>query len=445
MKKEEKEKKIIEGFREDGKYYNLEICGFLDNLKAKALDRQFDDIIPLINVLVNCCSGTNDLLEKIDEFSKKVTDKDYLTSEVKEECQQLKSELTMKKEDYFSICEHFLDLYNEKNTDIEISSLCPELDKRIGGLKAGTLSTICGGSGSMKTTYAINVALDAIKRGKNVVYISLEETPLQLFCKIASRMSVDIGKPIPVNKILLHNLDDKESNVLCKEILPYIKSLPGNLYLLGESDLPNYDTITFEKKLKEMDKLAQKESLEKCKQKKHGIDLLFVDHIQLLKFSSSSKDEMALMNMYVSFFRRQSLSFLHEDRQIAVVLLSQANRQGIDYAKRNNGVYLMQHIAEASEIERASTNIISVYTDPMNQISKLLKLGTIKLRNAALLVEPINVYANGELYQVGQTSTPEQAEYTAAAIGLGSGNNTNNPSSTPNLEELLSLNVDFGL
>ena len=69
--------------------------------------------------------------------------------------------------------------------------------------------------------------------------------------------------------------------------------------------------------------------------------------------------------MYTSFFRQQSLSWLHEKRQISVILLSQANREGYAYAQKTDGQYLSQHVAEDSEVERASAYIISVYTDSM--------------------------------------------------------------------------------
>jgi hypothetical protein len=148
----------------------------------------------------------------------------------------------------------------------------------------------------------------------------------------------------------------------------------------------------------------------------HGIDLIVVDHIQLLKYASNVKDEYRVMNDYVSFFRKQSLSFLDSDREISIILLSQVNREGIAYAQKHNGMYLMQHVAEASEVERASSYIITVFTDPMSQVVKLLKMGAIKLRGSQLPADLIQVYADGELYQVGDTYIPEQGDYSTSDI-----------------------------
>ena len=104
-----------------------------------------------------------------------------------------------------------------------------------------------------------------------------------------------------------------------------------------------------------------------------------------------------------------SLSFLHQDKQISVILLSQCNREGIKYAQKHDGGYQMQHVAEASEIERSSTYVISTYTDTNNQISKILKVGVIKLRGAPLPLDTLNTYADGRYYCAGEKNSPPNA------------------------------------
>ena len=105
-----------------------------------------------------------------------------------------------------------------------------------------------------------------------------------------------------------------------------------------------------------------------------------------------------------------------EEREIIIILLSQVNREGIGYAQKHNGMYLMQHVAEASEVERASSYIITVFTDAMSQTTKLLKMGAIKLRGAQLPLDTINIFADGEYYQVGEVIPPEQQDYSASDI-----------------------------
>ena len=197
---------------------------------------------------------------------------------------------------------------------------------------------------------------------------------------------------------------------------------------MGEQDLPSYQLTSLESKFKEVDKLAQSES-------GHGIDLLVVDHIQLLKFAQNGLEEHTVINMYMSFFRQQSLSWLHDKREISVMVLSQANREGVAYAQRHDGMYLSQHLAEASEVERASSYIVSVYTDPMIQITKQLKVGAVKLRNAQLPADSIVVSAEGEFYQVGDIAIPEQMDYSTDSI-MGS-----TPSSEISIDDLIDENM----
>ena len=298
--------------------------------------------------------------------------------------------------DYVSVVDSFSQMYEEQVKVGGIPFLCPTIDKLTGGISEGELCTILGASGSMKTTYSSNIAFNAIKEGKNVLYLSLEEQPLQLYCKWLSRASVDIGRPLEAQAIIHHELNDKDKAILMNDVEPYFKGLAGNLYIVGEQEIGDYSMTSFEAKFKEIDKLAKEQT-------GHGVDLLVIDHIQLIKFAVTNMDPTTVINMYVSFFRQQCLSWLHEDRSIAIILLSQANRDGTNYASKHDGMYLATHVAEASEIIRASSYIISVYTDATLQNSKLLKVGCVKLRGAQLPLSTINVFADGSVYQVGDT------------------------------------------
>ena len=75
-------------------------------------------------------------------------------------------------------------------------------------------------------------------------------------------------------------------------------------------------------------------------------------------------------------------------------------------------------MAEASEVERASSYIITVYTDPMVQITKQIKLGAVKLRGSALPTSIITATADGEFYQVGDSVLPDN-DYSSMDLDLG--------------------------
>lgn len=354
---------------------------------------------------------------KVRGLSNKILDYG-ITSDVIEICDELLSTAKVERS-YVPINDRYKDMWHKDVQFNGVSFLCPELDKRTGGMMPGTVTVMLGGPGCMKTTTTVNICYNAIKEGKNVIYLSLEESPQQLYSKLLSRASIDVGKPLPHEHINQQKLDESEQKILFDEVEPYLNSLPGKFYIVGEEDLGSYSLATFENKLADVDNLMQEQT-------EHPADIIVVDHIQLLKYADSTRDEFSTINMYVSFFRQQSLSFIHKKRQVVVILLSQANRDGLDYARKHDGQYLMTHIAEASEIERSASYIVSTYGDAMTQVSKLLKMGTLKLRNAALPMDTINVFADGEYYQVGETSTPEQQDYNMDDLGLGTSTTATN-------------------
>ena len=412
----------VEGYTFDGQFYRFKLSSFIEPIKTYSKDKNITSTLSLLDNMIQYCSNDNDTLEKVEKFISYLRNKHFLTSDVREKIYQLKKELEVEETEYCSISDKFVELYNSKVNHKGISFLCPKLDELTGGIVSGTICTLAGAPGSMKTTTALNICYNAVREGKNVVYFSLEETPFRLFEKLLSRVSVDSGVPLSVSDISQDKLDTNDKTNLFNKVLPYLNSLSGDLYIIGEEDLVNYETITIEKKLKEIDELAKWRTLEKRGEENHGIDLVVIDYVQLLKYASSEKDEFSVINMYVSFFRRQALSFLNEKREVAVLLLSQVNREGVTYAQRHDGRYQMQHIAEASELERSSTYVITVYADATTQLSKLLKIGAVKLRNAPLPMDTINVFADGEYYHVGISPTPTQKEYNISDIESSSVN-----------------------
>ncbi|MDD2518405.1 MAG: DnaB-like helicase C-terminal domain-containing protein [Bacilli bacterium] len=321
-------------------------------------------------------------------------------------------------DDFKPINNTFVEKYDSQHKKDGISLLNSNIDEITGGLHPGEVATIVGGSGSMKTTYAINICYQAIKQGKNVCFLSLEETPLTLYSKLLSRVSVDLNKNFSVQDITQHKLSGEDTAVLKEEVHPYLESLPGKFYILSENDLLDFSQNTIMKKLKYIDKLIKDNSKDK-NELNQGIDIIVVDHLQMFKYVvTEKKDEYQLMNMYVSFFRKMSKHFIKEGREVLVILLSQCNREGIAYARRNDGSYLMQHVAEASEIERSSSYIISVYTDEFTQISKDIKIGAVKFRNSPLLMGTINTFADGKYYQIGENHKPKVKDYSTDDLDL---------------------------
>ena len=391
----------------------------IDSIKQLALEKKYEDIKTLIAGL----GKYKNLIDIEREIRGIKTQWDYhgISDEFYETLETFRSKISNKAEQYIPIGDIYEEYYQNIKHHDGISFINDKFDELTGGIKPGTICTIVGGPGSMKTTTAMNIAYNAIKDGFNVCYFSLEESPGVLYSKLLSRVSVDaLIEPIEVSDILNMELSQKDKENLFSKVKPYLDSQPGKLFIVGETDVAQYSCFEFENKMREINNLVKERTKNIEDNKTHGIDLVVIDHVQLLKYASNGEDEFKTINKFISFFRRQSLSFLNEKREIAVMLLSQVNREGIKYALKHDGMYLMQHVAEASEIERASSYIISVYTDSMIQVSNQIKIGALKLRNAQLPVCTIVDVAEGSVYRVGLGLKKSRIYNKNEVLGLNS-------------------------
>ena len=260
------------------------------------------------------------------------------------------------------------------------------------GLQAGTLATILGFTGSFKTTWALNISYNAITAGKNVLYLSLEVTSENIYYNLLSRHSYDnkFKSHIEQSALKLKSVPEEDFKYLEDTIYPDFKQLPGRIYTVDETELESYSFFSLETKFREIDKLATEET-------GHGIDVLVVDHAQLLKFDTSMKalgNETNVVNAYVSFFRQSALNWIKSGKQILVLMLSQSSRDGWKEAVRTEGRYRLTALAEANELERASSIVLSVFSsDALKQV-KAAKVQLLKHRDGQAWAEPMEVYVD---------------------------------------------------
>lgn len=273
------------------------------------------------------------------------------------------------------------------------------IDGITGGLQKGAVTTLLGFTGSMKTTWALNIAYNAIKEGKNVCYLSLEVSKLHIAYNLLSRTSFepDLKIPLEHRDIKQHKLDKDKEKFLFDKVLPYFNELPGKIYVLDETDMEGYSLFSLESKMSDIDKLAKEQT-------GNGIDLLVVDHAQLLKFSkdmASAGLETSIINQYVSFFRQQCMNFVKEKRSISVLILSQANRGGWEWAVKHDGSYQLTALADANELERASSMVMSVFSSESLKQIKQAKIQLLKCRDGQTMDKAVEVFADPAYYTFG--------------------------------------------
>lgn len=298
----------------------------------------------------------------------------------------------------------FPEKYKDKDLALGFQTGVTEIDKRTGGLHLGTLNVIMGYAGSGKTTWAVNIAYNAAKQNCNIAYISLEISKNNLIADLLSRHSNEPefkGKTIEHRKIKHRKLTKEEEDFLLNSVYKSFKEkIADHFCIIDESDIQEYSTTSFINILEEINNRFKKSTGK-------GIDLIFVDHIQLLKSSSSLniRDTREIINTFVSFFRQQSVSFLDTKRPVCVVLLSQTNRDGWKYAAKHEGNYQLNALAEANELERDANVVLSIFTDEIliNTNQALVKI--CKSRDTGAMEEAVSTDIFPETYLLGDYST----------------------------------------
>lgn len=185
-------------------------------------------------------------------------------------------------------------------------------------------------------------------------------------------------------------------NYVKEEIIPVLGTLPGKFYILDEQDIEAYNYFAFDRKLQEIENLCFKETGK-------GLDLIIVDHIQMLAFSNQTAklSENSLINRWCNYFRSNCLDFLKSKRQVHVILVAQINRQGYLKALRNNGMYNLTALKEANEIETCASVILGIFADPLLILSNQVKVGILKNRDGDRLSEPYLCSANYAYQLIG--------------------------------------------
>lgn len=310
--------------------------------------------------------------------------------------------------------EAFLEYYRaKKDKPIGLLSFIPEIDEAIGGLPMGGISTIFGFVANGKSTYMLNCAYNnAKKENYNVVIISLEVSKEDVLIQLLSRHSNEskfteyVG--LPHQKIRQCKLNEKETDYFTETILPDFYKTGGKIKILDETDFATMSKAEVRAKLEDVDD-------EFIKETGKGIDGVFVDYINLFKFGAVSKNqnEYAVINEYVSYFRKLALNFRKdkatgEYRKIHVMVAAQANREGWARAVKNQGAYDLRAIAEANELEKSSIVVLSIYTDENLKLAKEANMCLLKNRYGPVIVDPVAIKFDPEMYNVGSEDADQK-------------------------------------
>ena len=282
--------------------------------------------------------------EEADIYSQK------LIKQLNEITQREKKEKTFTEK----IAEATIDLEKKYNnqSDYSLYTGLYDLDDMTCGLHNQELTIIGARPGVGKTTLALQLAENIAKKGKNVLFLSLEMSDTQIIQKMIAR----IGN-VQSYRMRRGTLEDSDWERIANtaEELSKLK----------------FNTNSNIRNIQELEVLARK------LKNKDKLDLLIIDYIQLLR----NKEKFSSREQEVADISRR-LKLLSLELDIPIIALCQLNRNA------SNSEPGLADLRESGSLEQDSDNIIFLYKEDSESDEITLKLakqragqtGKIKLK-----------------------------------------------------------------
>lgn len=231
--------------------------------------------------------------------------------------------------------------------------------------------------GELKTSVALNYAYNnVVVYGKNIFYAILEMPYAQLrkqvyalhssHGKFVTKWHQDDGYiGLDYRQIRDGELSPKDKDRFITVARDFHENTKGKLYIWR----PDKEvTINDIRRKAEMF------------HNKYGCDGIIIDHLGLVKPSSSVRDYVVSLNSVVREGRMLALNF-GRGRAVPVLALFQINRQGKLRADKNDGRYDFAALAYANEIEKSADVITYTYLNDDLRRQAQFYLGNLKNRD----------------------------------------------------------------
>ena len=232
--------------------------------------------------------------------------------------------------------------YQNKGSVTGVTTGLVDMDKKLGGLHNSDLLILAGRPSMGKTALAVNIGFNAAKKyaetggkeGARVGFYSLEMSSDQLATRILSDQSGISGDAIKKGNI---KQDEFRQFVAAAQTLSQVP-----FYIDDTPALSISAVRTRARRLK----------------RQHGLDLLIVDYLQLLRGTGSRQSEQNRV-LEVSEITR-GLKAIAKELEIPVLALSQLSRQ---VENREDKRPLLSDLRESGSIEQDADVVMFVYRE----------------------------------------------------------------------------------
>ncbi|MBD3800516.1 MAG: replicative DNA helicase [Campylobacterales bacterium] len=206
-----------------------------------------------------------------------------------------------------------------------------ELNKMTTGFGKGDLVIIAARPAMGKTSFALNMVQNLLKKGKGVAFFSLEMPAEQLMLRLLS-----IETSVPLQKLRVGDMSDEEWNRLGTAV----DWMQRSKLFVDDQGSVNINQL--------------RSRLRKLKGKHPDIEMAVIDYLQIMSGTGSRDRHLEVSEM------SRGLKMLARELEMPIVALSQLNR-GLE--SRNDKRPMLSDIRESGSIEQDADIILFVYRD----------------------------------------------------------------------------------
>jgi replicative DNA helicase len=242
------------------------------------------------------------------------------------------------------------------------------IDDAIGGATKGDLGLIAAYTSHGKSMLSVSWAHQAATQGKNVYYATTETTRAQIMNRLIARHSrlpkFGLADGLDHKKIKMGTLNPEQEKAFYMVLKDFRDNKDyGKIFI---SQLAGNTTV---------DSLGIQMMKE---QREWNIDLAVVDYLNLLKAPTKRSNAIEEATDILKAAKVLATSFNGEG--LPIISPWQINREGYE-AAMTSGEYQINHLSNASEAEKSSDFIISIFQDQERKNEVYLKF--LKTRDSA--------------------------------------------------------------
>jgi replicative DNA helicase len=226
--------------------------------------------------------------------------------------------------------------YQQDGTIVGVPTTLSDLDAKLGGMSYGDLVVLAGRPGMGKSAFATTMLRRTAEKGYKSIFVSLEMGASQLAQRLLSDAMFDMpGDRLPYSNMRKGAFHEKLFEKM-------------NDAALANKDLPIH--VEQQPKLS----LAQIAARARFRKWRHGLDILVVDHLDLIQPSGRYKGN----KVYELGEITAGLKALAKELGIVVILLCQLSRE---VEKRDDKRPILADLRSSGSIEQDADTVIFLY------------------------------------------------------------------------------------